>query len=155
MGLNLSVNYKNWDVQTYLYASIGNDVVRNYERNQNLTNLTTNYLDRWTGPGTSNSTPRVTTGATSNQVFSDFYVEDGSFLRAQNMQVGYTITDATLDTLKIKDMRFYVSVNNLFTLTKYRGFDPSASDGAPIGGGIDYGFYPVPRTFLAGVNLKF
>lgn len=155
MGLNLTVNYKNWDIQTYLYASIGNDVVRNYERNQNLTNLTTNYLDRWTGAGTSNSTPRVTTGATSNQVFSDFYVEDGSFLRAQNMQIGYTIPSANIDAVKFKDVRFYLSVNNLFTLTKYRGFDPSASDGQPIGGGIDYGFYPVPRTFLAGVNLKF
>jgi len=51
-------------------------------------------------------------------------------------------------------LRLYLSGNNLFTFTKYRGFDPSASSGAPIGGGIDFGFYPVPRTVLLGLNLK-
>lgn len=155
MGLNLSFNYKNWDFQTYLYASIGNDMVRNYERNQPLTNLTTNVLDRWTGEGTSNSVPRVTTGATSNQVFSNFFVEDASFLRAQNMQIGYTLNDSALDNLKLSKLRVYTSVNNAFTLTKYRGFDPSASSGDPLASGIDNGFYPVARTFLVGVNATF
>jgi TonB-linked SusC/RagA family outer membrane protein len=155
MGLNLSFNYKNWDVQTYLYASIGNDMVRNYERNQPLTNLTTNILDRWTGQGSSNSVPRVTTGATSNQVFSDFFVEDASFLRAQNMQVGYTLNETALENLKLNKLRVYASVNNAFTLTKYRGFDPSASSGDPLSSGIDNGFYPVARTFLVGINATF
>ncbi|AZQ44909.1 SusC/RagA family TonB-linked outer membrane protein [Nonlabens ponticola] len=154
MGLNLSFNYRNFDFQTYLYASIGNDMVRNYERSQNLTNVTTNDLARWTGPGTSNSVPRVTTGATANRIFSDYFVEDASFLRMQNLQLGYTFNDAGARK-NIEEVRFYGSVNNLFTLTKYRGFDPSASSGAPIGGGIDPGFYPVPRTFLLGMNVKF
>jgi TonB-linked SusC/RagA family outer membrane protein len=155
MGLNLNFNYKNFDFQTYLYASIGNDIVRNYERNQNRTNRTTNALDRWTGPGTSNSVPRVTTGATSNLVFSDFYVEDGSFLRANNMQLGYTFQQESIEKVKLSKMRLYVSANNLFTLTKYRGYDPSASNGAPIGSGFDSGFYPVPRTFIIGFNAQF
>jgi TonB-linked SusC/RagA family outer membrane protein len=155
MGLNLSFNYKNWDVQTYLFASIGNEMVRNYERNQPLTNLTTNALDRWTGEGSTNSVPRVTTGATANQVFSDFFVEDASFLRAQNMQIGYTLNDSALDNLKLSKLRVYASVNNAFTLTKYRGFDPSASSGDPLSSGIDNGFYPVARTFLVGINAKF
>jgi TonB-linked SusC/RagA family outer membrane protein len=155
MGLNLSFNYKNWDIQTYLFASLGNDMVRNYERNQPLTNLTTNVLSRWTGAGTSNSMPRVTTGATSNQVFSDFFVEDASFLRAQNMQIGYTLNDSALDNLKLSKLRVYASVNNAFTLTNYRGFDPSASSGDPLSSGIDNGFYPVARTFLVGINAKF
>ncbi|OUS14255.1 SusC/RagA family protein [Nonlabens dokdonensis] len=155
MGLNLSVNYKNWDFQTYLYASIGNDMVRNYERNQPLTNLTTNVLNRWTGPGSTNSFPRVTTGATANQVFSDFFVEDASFLRAQNMQLGYTVNESALDNLKLSGLRVYASVNNAFTLTKYQGYDPSASSGDPLASGIDNGFYPVARTFLLGINAKF
>ncbi|WP_027138063.1 SusC/RagA family TonB-linked outer membrane protein [Gaetbulibacter saemankumensis] len=155
MGLNVSIDYKNFDFAAYAFATIGNDIVRNYERNQALTNKTIYYLDRWTGEGSTNSWPRVTTGATSNTLFSDFYVEDGSFVRLQNVQLGYTFTEDAFKDSKINKLRLYVSANNLFTLTKYSGYDPSASNGAPIGGGIDQGFYPVARTFLLGVNLKF
>ena len=155
MGLNLSFNYKNFDFQTYFFASVGNEIVRNYERNNRFTNRTTNYLDRWTGPGSTNTTPRVTTGATSNLVFSDFYVEDGSFIRAQNMQLGYSVSQKVLDYLDIDQLRIYISGSNLFTLTEYRGYDPTVSTGAPIGGGFDQGLYPTPRTYLLGANLKF
>jgi hypothetical protein len=155
MGFNLSLNYKNWDFQSYFFASIGNDMARNYERNQPLTNLTTNALNRWTGEGSTNSFPRVTTGATANQVFSDFYVEDASFLRAQNIQLGYTLGEKALDNLQLSKLRIYASVRNAFTLTKYQGYDPSANSGDPLGSGIDNGFYPVARTFLVGVNAKF
>lgn len=155
MGMNLSFNYKNWDFQSYFFASIGNDMVRNYERNQPLTNTTTNILNRWTGEGSTNSFPRVTTGATANQVFSDFYVEDASFLRAQNLQIGYTLNDKALSNVKLSKLRIYTAVRNAFTLTKYQGFDPSASSGDPLASGIDNGFYPVARTFLIGINAKF
>ena len=154
MGLNISFDYKNWDFATYAFASVGNDIVRNYERNQQLVNKPNAYLDRWTGPGTSNDSPRLTTGATSNTSFSDFYVEDGSFVRLQNVQLGYTFNcddkDSKLDTLRI-----YLSGSNLVTLTKYSGYDPTTGSGDPIGGGIDQGFYPSARTFLLGVNVKF
>ncbi|NER15330.1 SusC/RagA family TonB-linked outer membrane protein [Leptobacterium flavescens] len=151
MGLNIGFNYKNFDFSSYAFASIGNDIVRNYERNQPLTNRSVNFLNRWTGEGSTNSFPRVTTGANSNSLFSDFFVEDGSYLRIQNIQLGYTLNNPTW----INTMRIYLSVNNAFTFTKYRGYDPSASTGAPIGGGIDQGFYPVPRTYLLGLNIKF
>ena len=155
MGLNLSFNYKNFDFNAYAFASLGNEIVRNYERNLPLTNRPTYYLDRWTGPGTSNSFPRVTTGATSNTLFSDFYVEDGSFLRLQSLQLGYSFSDSVLEKLQFDKLRFYVRASNLFTLTKYRGFDPTTSNGSPIGGGIDQGFYPNPRTFFFGMNVNF
>ena len=155
MGLNISANYKRFDFSMYAFASIGNEIVRNYERNQPLTNRSVYYLDRWTGPGTSNSFPRVTTGATSNNLFSDFYVEDGSFVRLQNVQLGYTFGEKTLKRAQFDSFRIYVSGSNLLTLTKYRGFDPTASGGSPIGAGIDQGFYPTPKTFLLGINVKF
>ena len=155
MGLSLSLGYKNIDFSMYAFASIGNEIVRNYERNQPLTNRSVYYLDRWTGEGTSNSFPRVTTGANSNNLFSDFYVEDGSFVRLQNIQLGYSIGDKGLSKLGLDKARLYVSASNLFTLTKYRGFDPTTSNGAPIGGGIDQGFYPTPKTFLLGFNVNF
>lgn len=153
MGLNLSLDYKNFDFSAYAFASVGNEIVRNYERNQNLTNRTVNFLNRWTGEGSTNTDPRVTTGANSNGLFSDYFVEDGSFVRLQNVQLGYTITPESEES-KIKKLRLYVSASNLFTLTEYRGYDPTASTGSPIGGGIDQGFYPNPKTFLFGLNLK-
>jgi TonB-linked SusC/RagA family outer membrane protein len=155
MGLNITFEYKNFDFGAYAFASVGNEIVRNYERNQPLTNRTITFLDRWTGSGTSNSFPRVTSGASSNTLFSEFFVEDGSFVRLQNVQLGYTFSDKIFENSKINKLRLYVSASNLVTLTKYRGFDPTASSGAPIGGGIDNGFYPNPQTFLFGVNLKF
>lgn len=152
MGLNISLDYKNFDFSAYAFSSIGNDIVRNYERGQQLTNRTNSYLARWTGEGTSNSFPRVSNGATPNGLFSDFYVEDGSFVRLQNVQLGYTFKVS--DNSRISKLRVYVSGNNLLTLTKYKGFDPTASSGAPLGGGIDQGFYPSAKTYLLGVNLK-
>jgi len=154
MGLNISLDYKNFDFSAYAFASVGNEIVRNYERNQNLTNRSIYFLDRWTGEGSGNTTPRVTTGANSNGLFSDYFVEDGSFVRLQNVQLGYTFKSDSEDS-KIDRLRLYVAASNLVTLTEYRGYDPTASSGAPIGGGIDQGFYPNPRTFLLGLNLKF
>ena len=154
MGLNLTINWKNFDFRTYAFASVGNEIIRNYERFQPLTNRTTYFLRRWTGPGTTNEDPKVTTAATSNNQFSDYFVEDGSFVRVQTMQLGYDF-EKFIENSKIDDLRVYVTVQNPFTFTKYRGYDPTASTGAPIGGGIDQGFYPSPRTYLMGVNLKF
>ncbi|MBT4679331.1 MAG: SusC/RagA family TonB-linked outer membrane protein, partial [Flavobacterium sp.] len=155
MGFNFSFDYKNFDFNMYAFASIGNEIVRNYERNQPLTNRSVYFLDRWTGEGTSTSFPRVTTGPNSNSLFSDFFVEDGSFVRLQNIQFGYTFGENTLKGSGIDKLRFYFSASNLVTLTKYRGFDPTTSNGAPIGGGIDQGFYPSPKTFLIGLNVNF
>lgn len=154
MGLNLSIDYKNFDFAAYAFASVGNEIVRNYERGQQLTNRTISYLDRWTGEGSGNSFPRVTNGTTPNGLFSDFYVEDGSFVRLQNVQLGYSFSSKSLENSKISKLRLYVSASNLFTLTEYKGFDPTASTGDPLGGGIDQGFYPTAKTFLLGINLK-
>ncbi len=155
MGLNLNVNYGPLDFVAYTYASLGNDMVRNYERNQPNVNRAAYILDRWRGPGTSNTVPRVTTGASSNLAFSDYYVEDASYARIQTVQLGYSLPGNTLEKIGLNKLRVYAAVNNLYTFTKYRGFDPSATGGAAIGGGIDYGFYPLPRIYQVGVNLNF
>lgn len=155
MGLNLSLNYGPLDFVAYTFASIGNDMVRNYERNQPNVNRAAYILDRWTGPGTSNSVPRVTTGATSNLAFSDYYVEDASYARIQTVQLGYSLPGDLLERIGMNRLRVYAAVNNLYTFTEYRGFDPSATGGAAIGGGIDYGFYPLPRIYQVGLNLNF
>lgn len=156
MGFNLGFNYKNIDFSATAFASIGNDMIRDYERKNLYANRGTYQLDRWQGSGTSNSVPRAVGGASINtDIFSDFYVEDASFLRLQNVQIGYTFNQRQLQDLGIDKLRIYISGNNLLTISDYLGYDPSASNGAPIGSGIDKGFYPVASTYLLGVNLNF
>ena len=155
MGFNLDFKYKSVDFAVYTYASIGNDMVRNYERSVTDVNKLNYVLDRWTGEGTSNTVPRVTTGATANDLFSDYFVEDASFFRIQNIQLGYTLNPEFTKKAYITKLRLYASVNNVYTFTEYKGFDPAATNGAAIGGGIDYGFYPIPRTYMFGLNLNF
>ena len=155
LGFNMSVKYKNVDFAAYSYASIGNDMVRNYERTLSDLNRLNYQLGRWTGEGTSNTVPRVTTGASTNNLFSSYFVEDASFFRIQNVQLGYTLNPNYSNKVGISRLRLYASVNNVYTFTKYRGFDPAATNGLPIGGGIDYGFYPTPRIYMLGLNLNF
>ncbi|WP_144892465.1 SusC/RagA family TonB-linked outer membrane protein [Flavobacterium tiangeerense] len=155
MGFNVQMNYKNFDFAMYTFASVGNDMVRNYERNLTDVNRLNYVLDRWTGEGSTNSTPRVTTGATGNSNFSSFFVEDASYARIQNIQLGYALENKFIEKAGLSKVRLFAGVNNLYTFTKYKGFDPGASSGAPLGGGIDNGFYPIPRTYLLGLNINF
>lgn len=155
MGLNLNFKYKNIDFSTYMYAEIGKEMVRNYERDQPNVNRHNFYLDRWTGEGTSNTVPRTTVGSTTNKLFSDFFVEDATFLRFQNIQLGYSFSEKVMEKIGMEKIRIYASVNNAFTLTEYKGYDPAATTGEAIGGGIDYGFYPVSRQYILGLNITF
>jgi TonB-linked SusC/RagA family outer membrane protein len=154
MGFNISAKYKNWDFTTYLYAELGKEMVRNFERFLPNVNKPNYYLGRWTGPGTSNSIPRLTNDATNNNLFSDFFVEDASFLRMQNIQIGYNLSEDLLSKVGLSKLRLYTSINNLFTLSKYTGYDPTVNGGA-VPAGIDSGTYPSARQFLLGLNVTF
>lgn len=154
-GFNLNVRYQNWDLGANFYGSYGNDLVRNYERNQPFANQLSYVIDRWTGPGSGDIHPRVTTGQTQNTVFSDYYVEDGSFLRMRNIQIGYTLPKRWFKNNR-QGLRVYFAANNLITFTNYQGFDPDiGSAGGPLAAGIDYGFYPQARVYMGGFNFKF
>ncbi|GAB2614253.1 SusC/RagA family TonB-linked outer membrane protein [Belliella aquatica] len=155
MGFNFNVDFKGFDLGANVYAALGQDIIRNYERQQPFANQLAYNIDRWTGPGTSNEVPRLTTGATRNTVFSDFYVEDGSFVRLRNVQLGYTIPSTISQKIGIQYFRFYLAANNLVTLTRYQGFDPDVGSGNPLFAGVDNGIYPQARTFMAGLNIKF
>lgn len=155
MGFNLNLDYKNFDFVAYTFASLGNEMVRNYERALPDVNRLDYAMDRWHGAGTSNTVPRITTEATTNSVFSNYYVEDASYIRIQNVQLGYSIDPDYFKKAGVSKFRVYMGVNNLYTFTKYKGYDPGASSGASIGGGIDNGFYPIPRTYMLGLNVNF
>ena len=154
-GFNLGFDYKNFDFSASAFGAYGNEIIRNFERNQPLVNKQVSVLGRWTGPNSTNSIPRVNAGTSPNSIFSDYYVEDGSYLRIQNMQLGYTLPKKTTEKQGIDHLRVYGSVNNLYTFTNFSGFDPTTSDGSPLAAAIDLGFYPMPRTFSIGLNIKF
>lgn len=155
MGINLSVSYKGFDLYAMGYASIGNEILRNYERQQPLANILAYRINRWTGPGSTNEHPGLTTGLNNNAVISEYYVEDGSFFRVRNIQLGYSLPSSLVRKFGATKFRIYVAGNNLFTFTKYRGYDPDFSSGSPTTAGIDTGYYPQAKTMMVGLNLNF
>ncbi|OUR90837.1 hypothetical protein A9Q87_12880 [Flavobacteriales bacterium 34_180_T64] len=155
MGFNLNINYKQLDFGMSLYASIGNDIARSYERFLTYSNKPSFYANRWTGEGTSNSVPRASSTASNNYLFSSFFVEDGSYLRIQNIQLGYSLPKEVSEKLHLDTFRIYFAVNNLYTFTKYKGYNPDVSNGSPLGAGVDLGQYPQARTFTTGINISF
>lgn len=155
-GYNVNVSYQGFDFSANLYSAIGQEIIRNYERQQPYANQLTYNINRWTGPESTNENPRLTTDLNRNTIFSDYYVEKGSFLRFKNIQLGYTLPKRMLSKLKIQSTRIYIAANNLLTLTNYQGFDPDlGSFGGALAAGIDYGFYPQARTFMTGLAIKF
>jgi TonB-linked SusC/RagA family outer membrane protein len=155
MGWNLTLEYKNFDFNMFTYASVGNDVYKAFERNANFSNKSREVLGRWTGPGTTNDarTPRYSfTDANSNIRVSERYVEDGSFVKIKNLQLGYTFPEQI--TKKVfSRVRLYVQVRNAFTFTKYTGFDPEIAGGI-LDTGVDRGAYPQARTYSIGLDIK-
>ncbi len=154
-GFSLGLDLKGLDFSITANGQVGNKIVQSY---RNVGSTTANYtkaiLDRWTGEGTSNKIPRVT-NTNINYQFSDLFVQDGDFLRISNITLGYDF--AKLIGVKfISQCRLYAQVQNAFTFTKYDGMDPEIGYGTDGWvSGIDVGYYPRPRTYLVGVNLKF
>ncbi|RKX84789.1 MAG: TonB-dependent receptor, partial [Spirochaetes bacterium] len=117
-------------------------------------NYEATYLDRWTGEGTSNTEPRITFGG-HNFLPSEYFIEDGSFLRIRNVQLSYSFKNMLANTEKIQDIMVYVSGTNLFTFTKYSGSNPEIASGSVINSGIDMSVYPVLTIYSFGLNIKF
>lgn len=159
-GLSLTLNWRSFDFSTNFYGTFGNDVFNTTKRRYSGAsgdNVWAGTFDKtWHGEGTSNDLPRLSAND-NNQNYnrvSSFYVEDGSYFRCKMMQLGYTLPKSLLGNTSL---RFYVSAQNLFTITKYKGLDPERpqTDGGSISTGIDWNSYPNPRTFLFGVDFKF
>ena len=155
MGFGFSFKAHGFDLSGNVYAALGQEIIRNYERQQPYANQLAYVIDRWTGPGSTNEHPRLTTGATNNNLFSDYFVEDGSFVRLRNLQFGYTLPSTLLRKINVESLRIYVAANNLITLTRYMGFDPDLSSSSVLSAGVDYGMYPQARSVMSGIQIKF
>ena len=115
-------------------------------------------LQRWTDNNPSNTYPRaIATDPNFNDRFSDRFVEDGSYVRLRNIQLGYKLTSSLLQKLSVHSLRVYVSAQNLFTWTKYKGFNPDigAQNQSNLSYGVDNSIYPQSITFLGGVKIDF
>ncbi len=152
-SLNNNFSYKGFGLSVFLQGVAGNKILnanRLYDECMYTSfNQTTAVLGRWTGLGTSNSMPRaVYNDPNNNSRPSNRYIENGSYLRIKNVTFSYTIPQKVLKSLWLSSARVYVSAENLYTFTKYSGFDPEV--GAT---GIDNSVYPVYRTISVGINL--
>lgn len=153
VGLTVAADWNGFDLSAFFQGSFGADVfdaLRRYELA--AVNYTSDALERWTGPGTSNSMPRIVLGDTpKNFRPSTLLVHDASFLRLRNLQVGYTLPAQLTRKAYIQRLRFYASFDNLLTITGYKGMDPEI--GSTMG--IDKGVYPQARVYTFGLNLTF
>ncbi len=162
LGFNNTFTYRNFDLTLFFRGSFGNKIYNEARRNlldtRGTRNTITEALDRWTPTNNSqtiqaaNSNRRDPTGTAPISIF----VEDGSYLRLQNMSFGYNLPSPIGNKLGINTMRIYTSINNLFVLTKYKGLDPEVAGGdALVPRGIDNSLYPRSRVFSLGLNLGF
>lgn len=159
MGMNLNFGYKGFDLTVTAIGAFGHQIAKSYRSfaDSPLQNYTTEIFGRWHGEGTSNSLPRLTSGShTNNQYISDIYIENGDFVKIQNVTLGYDIKNL-FPKMPFGQARLYFTAQNLYTITGYSGMDPEIGYGYDQSwvSGIDLGFYPQPRTYLVGLNLKF
>ena len=154
-GFTINMDYKGFDFMAFAQGATGNQIFQGLRRLDILNaNYQTDALSRWTGAGTSNDYPRLTNSDTNGNFgnMSDFYLEDGDYLRLKVVSFGYSLPLDLVSKIKASKVRFFVTGENLLTLTKYTGYDPE------IGGnvfGIDRGYYPQAKTFMFGANVQF
>lgn len=176
-GLNINLSYLNFDFSV-LFQGVAGNKIYNYFYQQGTVgdprynegiNRLADVNKRWTPENPNSDFPRLAFrdyDYAKNSRFSSFWLQDGSYFRMKNVQLGYTIPGNILKTLQVEKIRVYVSASNLFTITKYKGFDPeiginstgysdvfSANRDLQIG--VDRGVYPQPRMFLFGLNVTF
>jgi TonB-linked SusC/RagA family outer membrane protein len=169
-GFTANLEYGNFDLSIFFQGAYGNKLylqvnqdIEGFYRAFNLTQRV--YDEHWHGEGTSNTMPRVSwLGSANNKTPSSRFLEDGSYVRLKNLQIGYNIPKRITDRAHIKGLRIYLTAENLVTITKYTGLDPemhtsnnlnSEKYGGDVAAGIDWGTYPSARSYILGVNLNF
>ena len=161
-GLTNTFRYKNFDLSVFLQGTYGNDVLNYTKRTtEQLSNVYNNQLntvkDRFTQSNPNGALPRYNQWHNNNFRVSDRFVEDGSYLRIQNLTFGYNLPQTLISKAKIANARVFVTGQNLYTFTKYTGYDPElgAFNSSATFFNIDNGNYPNPRTFTFGANITF
>lgn len=159
-GLNLSMSWKNLDLTLFFQGSQGNEIFnqRRYTYYFDYSNnCVADVLNAWSPTNKKTGIPVMKSQNTNggNALPSEFYIEDGSYFRCKNLQVGFNLPQGALKKLRFQGLRIYAGVQNLFTLTSYTGYDPEVSSNTLFSRGIDISSYPNARTFTLGFNASF
>jgi TonB-dependent starch-binding outer membrane protein SusC len=162
MGVTNTFSFKGFDLSMFLYGSYGAKIF-NYSRRQTeamsnqFNNQLVSVVDRYTNVNTNTNIPRYNQWHQNNIRISDRYVEDGSYLRIQNISLSYNLPKKITTKAKVASAKFYLSAQNLFTFTNYTGYDPEigAINSSVTLMNIDNGHYPVPRSVTIGANIEF
>ena len=154
-GGNISLGYKNLDLNVMFQGVAGNEIIAGYHQpSRPLTNKPVNWFtDRWTQVGDVASMPGAAHAIDAYQ--SDLVVEDGSYMRIKQIQLGYSFAEKLIKPISLKRLRVYVSMDNYFTFTKFSGLDPEAGSFSDNSIGVDRGFYPIPREIMFGLSVDF
>lgn len=154
-GFNFGLNYIGFSLDVDFQGQYGNKIY-NYKETvrPDLYNFEAHVLNRWTGPGTSNTEPRPTSGG-YNWLPSSRFVQNGSYMRLRNVTLGYTIPQEFSKKLLLQKAQVYVRGTNLLTFTKFTGYSPEIGSDNPIESGLDRGIYPIPSVYSAGLNFTF
>ena len=162
-GLNLRFTYRAFDVEMFGYTSIGNKIwnqskwFTDFFPSFEGASISERVKQSWTPENTGATIPifERTSNFSTNSQANSYYVEDGSYFRMQNLSVGYNLPSNVLSRVGLSRLRVFVSTNNLFTISKYQGLDPSVGGNADTNFGIDVGNYPITRSVLGGLSLSF
>ncbi|MDQ1162285.1 TonB-linked SusC/RagA family outer membrane protein [Chryseobacterium sp. SORGH_AS 447] len=155
-GATVNINYKNWDLMVFGQGAAGHKIFQGLRRLDILdANYQTKILDRWTGEGSTNENPRLTRNDPNKNYsrLSDWYLQKGDYFRIKLVTLGYTLPQNIAQNIGASKVRFFVTGENLFTFTKYTGYDPEIAAGDSYG--IDRAFYPQAKTFMFGANITF
>lgn len=154
-GFNLGLAYKGFDLSVDMMGVYGNDIYRNWGNSQFAQyNYREANLGRWSGEGTSNWEPILDPSRSINYEASSYFIEDGSFFRIKNIQLGYSLTPSVLQKIRLKSLRFYINMDNVKTWSKNSGYTPEVG-GSSVEFGVDNGTYPMPSIYSLGFNLTF
>jgi TonB-dependent SusC/RagA subfamily outer membrane receptor len=159
-GLNLTMSYKDFDLTMFFQGVQGNEIFNQKKYTYYFdysNNCVTDVLNAWTKNNQNTNIPIMKTQNTDggNSLPSEFYIEDGSYFRCKNLQLGYNFPKSILNKISFNKLRVYAGVQNLFTITNYSGYDPEVSSNALFSRGIDSASYPNARTFTFGFNASF
>ena len=159
-GLNINMTYKDFDLTMFFQGVAGNEIFNQMKYTYYFdysNNCVTDVLNAWSETNKNTNIPIMKTENTNggNSLPSEFYIENGAYFRCKNFQIGYTLPKKCLDKMGFNNLRFYVGVQNLFTITDYSGYDPEVSSNVLFSRGIDNSSYPNARTYTFGFNASF
>lgn len=156
-GLNFNASWRNFDFAVMFNGTIGNEMYNGFKMQSYRIQYSQDLLGSWTTANSGSDIPRLDRNDPNNNysTASNYFIEDASYFRLRNLQVGYSLPFAVAEKIGLNKFRIYLGGYNLITITEYTGFDPGLSNFGKLARGVDRGYYPISKSFVAGISLGF